>query len=134
MAFLLTSNWSGGYPLLSNSDRRRMKRPDKADLLQGTVDLLALRLLRAGPLNGWEMMQRISAVSGDVLTVTPGSLYPALHRLEADGFVSAEWGASANNRRAKFYRLTTAGRRQLDAEQKTWDRFVAAVGTILREA
>ena len=111
-----------------------MKKAERADLLQGTVDLLALRLLRSGPLNGWEMMQRIAVVSGAVLSVTPGSLYPALHRLEAEGLVSAEWGASENNRRAKFYRLTAAGRRRLDVEQKTWERFVTAVRTVLREA
>jgi PadR family transcriptional regulator, regulatory protein PadR len=111
-----------------------MKKVDKADLLQGTLELLALRLLRSGPLNGWEMMQRLSTVSGEILTVTPGSLYPALHRLETAGYVAAEWGVSENNRRAKFYRLTVTGRRQLEAERQTWERFVGAVGTILREA
>lgn len=111
-----------------------MKKPEKADLLQGTLELLALRLLRGGPLNGWEMMQRLSLVSQEVLAVTPGSLYPALHRLERQGLVRAEWGASENNRRAKFYSLTVAGRRQLEAEKETWERFVSAVATILREA
>jgi PadR family transcriptional regulator PadR len=111
-----------------------MPRRDKTDLLQGTLELLALRLLGAGPLNGWEMMQRIGSLSRQVLAVTPGSLYPALHRLEAAGHVSAEWRASENNRRAKFYRLTAAGRRQLESERQTWERFVTAVGAILREA
>ena len=111
-----------------------MKKPEPADLLQGTLELLALRLLQSGPLNGWEMMLRLAIVSGEVLSVTPGSLYPALHRLEQAGFVSAEWGVSENNRRARFYRLTAAGRKQLEAERKTWERFVGAVGTILREA
>jgi PadR family transcriptional regulator PadR len=111
-----------------------MKKPDRADLLQGTLELLALRLLQSGPLNGWDMMQRLAVVSGEVLSVTPGSLYPALHRLEEAGFVAAEWGVSENNRRARFYRLTAAGRRQLEVERKSWERFVGAVGTILREA
>jgi PadR family transcriptional regulator PadR len=111
-----------------------MKKPEKADLLQGTLQLLVLRLLQSGPLNGWQMMQRIGLVSGKVLTVTPGSLYPTLHRLEAEGNVKAEWGPSENNRRAKFYQLTAAGRRQLEAERQTWDCFVGAVGAIMREA
>jgi PadR family transcriptional regulator PadR len=111
-----------------------MKKPDKADLLQGTLELLALRLLRGGALNGWDMMQRLSLVSQQVLAVTPGSLYPALHRLERQGLVSAEWGASDKNRRAKFYSLTAAGRRRLETEKATWERFVSAVATILEEA
>src|SRR5215210_7951161 len=98
-------------------------KKEKADLLQGTLELLVLRILRSGQLNGWDIMQRIQIVSGDVLSVTPGSLYPALHRLEERGLVSAEWGASENNRRAKFYRLTKTGHKQLEAERKTWERF-----------
>ena len=109
-----------------------MKRPE--NLLQGTLELLVLRLLRTNPLNGWEMMQRIALVSDRVLTVTPGSLYPILHRLEAEGFVTATWGASENNRRAKYYKLTAAGRKHLEAERQSWERFVGAVGAILREA
>ena len=108
-----------------------MKNPE--NLPQATLELLVLRLLRSGPLNGWEMMQRISVRSGDVLTVTPGSLYPALHRLEAAALIDAEWGASENNRRAKFYKLTAAGKKQLEAERQTWERFVGAVGAILNE-
>ncbi|HZC18542.1 MAG TPA: PadR family transcriptional regulator [Rubrobacteraceae bacterium] len=110
-----------------------MKR-QKADLLQGTLELLVLRLLRSGALNGWDIMQRIQLVSGEVLSVTPGALYPALHRLEERGLISSEWGASENNRRAKFYRLTAAGRRQLEAERETWARFAGAVEAILRDA
>ena len=107
----------------------------KEDLLkQGTLELLVLRLLRSGPLNGWDIMQRIQVVSGEVLSVTPGALYPALHRLEERGLVSAEWGASENNRQAKFYKLTAAGRKQLEAERETWERFTAAVDAILRDA
>jgi transcriptional regulator len=106
----------------------------RVDLLQGTVEMLVLRLLRSGPLNGWDMMQRISLVSRNVLAVTPGSLYPALHRLEERELVVAEWGTSGNNRRAKFYKLTDAGRAQLDEQSAQWERFSGAVGVILRDA
>jgi transcriptional regulator len=107
----------------------------KTDLLkQGTLELLILRLLRSGPLNGWDVMQRLRLVSGDVLSVTPGALYPALHRLEGRGLISAEWGASENNRQAKFYKLTAPGRRRLDAEREAWARFAGAVEAILRDA
>ena len=110
-----------------------MKKP-KADLLQGTLELLVLRLLRSGQLNGWDIMQRIQLVSSDVLSVTPGSLYPAMHRLEERGLITAVWGSSENNRRAKFYRLTASGRKQLDAERATWERFSTAIDAILRNA
>jgi len=106
----------------------------KADLLQGTLELLVLRLLRSGEMNGWDIMQRIRLVSGDILSVTPGALYPALHRLEERGFVAAGWRASDNNRRAKFYSLTAAGRKQLQAERQTWARFTGAVEALLRDA
>jgi PadR family transcriptional regulator, regulatory protein PadR len=109
-------------------------KKQKTDLLQGTLELLVLRLLRSGSLNGWDIMQRIQLVSGEVLSVTPGALYPALHRLEERGLISAEWGPSENNRRAKFYKLTAAGRRQLEAERETWERFTGAVEAILRDA
>jgi transcriptional regulator len=105
-----------------------------ADLLQGALELLVLRLLRTQPLNGWDVMHRLQLVSRDVLTVTPGSLYPALHRLESRGFVSAAWTVSDNNRRARVYRITAAGRRQLEAERETWERFSTAVDTLLRKA
>jgi len=111
-----------------------MGRNRTADLLQGTLDFLVLRILRSKPLNGWDIMHRLQLVTGEVLTVTPGSLYPALHRLEARGFVSAAWGLSENNRRARVYRLTAAGRRQLDAERETWTRFAGAVEALLRKA
>jgi PadR family transcriptional regulator len=107
---------------------------EKAELLQGTLELLVLRLLGSGRLNGWDIMQRLHIVSGEILSVTPGALYPALHRLEERGLVSAAWGASDNNRKAKFYQLTTAGKRQLEAERKYWERFSGAVETILRKA
>jgi len=109
-------------------------KKQKADLLQGTLELLVLRLLRSGSLNGWDVMQRIQLVSGDVLSVTPGALYPALHRLEDRGLISAVWAASDNNRKAKFYELTTSGRKQLDAQRKQWERFSGAVDMILRDA
>ena len=109
-------------------------KKQKADLLQGTLELLVLRLLRSGRLNGWDIMQRIQLVSGEVLSVTPGALYPALHRLEERGLISSEWGESENNRRAKFYKLTAAGRKQLEAERESWKRFCVAVETILRDA
>lgn len=111
-----------------------MGRNRTADLLQGTLDFLVLRLLRTQPLNGWDIMQRLQLVSGDVLTVTAGSLYPALHRLAARGFVTASWTTSENNRRARLYRITAAGRRQLDAERQVWARFSTAVNTLLRDA
>lgn len=106
----------------------------KADLLQGTLELLVLRLLSSGSLNGWDIMQRIQLISGEVLSVTPGALYPALHRLEARDLISAVWRPSENNRKAKFYALTTSGRKQLEAQRKQWERFSSAVALILRDA
>jgi PadR family transcriptional regulator PadR len=90
--------------------------------------------MRTGRHNGWDIMQRLQLVSGEVLSVTPGALYPALHRLEERGLIAATWGPSDNNRRAKFYELTTAGRKQLEAERKEWERFSGAVTLILRDA
>ena len=103
----------------------------QTDLLQGTLDLLVLKTLQAGPTHGWDIAQRIQSVSRDVLRVGQGSLYPALHRLEDRGWIDSEWGASENNRRAKFYRLTPAGRAQLAEETQAWERFIAAVALIL---
>ena len=111
-----------------------MGRNRTADLLQGTLEFLVLRLLRSQPLNGWDIMRRLQLVSDDVLSVTAGSLYPALHRLEARGFVSASWTTSENNRRARLYRITVAGRKQLDAEREVWTRFSTAVDALLRDA
>jgi PadR family transcriptional regulator, regulatory protein PadR len=111
-----------------------MEKKNKTDMLQGMLDLLTLRVLRHVSLNGWDIMQRIQLVSGDVLTVIPGSLYPALHRLEARGLVAAEWGASENNRRAKFYKLTATGKKHLNEEWESWKRFSGAVEMILRDA
>jgi PadR family transcriptional regulator, regulatory protein PadR len=106
-----------------------------ADLFkQGTLELLILRLLSSGSLNGWDIMQRIQLVSGEVLSVTPGALYPALHRLEARGLISALWRQSDNNRKAKFYGLTAGGRKHLETQRKEWKRFSGAVDLILRDA
>src|SRR3712207_5049222 len=104
----------------------------KTDLLQGTLDLLILKTLQTGPNHGWDIAQRIQQLSEDVFRVNQGSLYPALHRLEAQGLISSEWGASGNNRRAKFYRLTAAGRRRLASETEEWERFSWAVAQILQ--
>ena len=107
----------------------------KADLYkQGTLELLILRLLSSGTLNGWDIMQRIQLISGEVLTVTPGALYPALHRLEARGLISAVWRQSDNNRKAKFYGLTVRGRKQLDTQRKQWEQFSDAIALVLRDA
>lgn len=106
-----------------------------ADLFkQGTLELLILRLLSSGSLNGWDIMQRIQLASGAVLSVTPGALYPALHRLEARGLISAIWRPSDNNRKAKFYGLTVRGRKQLETQRKEWERFSGAVNLIMKDA
>lgn len=102
--------------------------------LQGTLDLLILRTLAPGPMHGWAIAQRLQALSRDVLRVGQGSLYPALHRLEDAGWIDAEWGVSEAGRRAKFYRLSAAGRRQLERERASWEEFTAAVGRVLRLA
>jgi len=108
------------------------KKSEKTDLLQGTLDLIVLKLLRAGTANGWELTQSIQTVSRGALDVNYGSLYPALRRLEARGWVTAKWGASENNRRARYYQLTASGRRQLDTERAEWERFAHALGLILQ--
>jgi PadR family transcriptional regulator PadR len=103
----------------------------RLDLLQGTLDLLILRTLALSPMHGWAISQRIQQVSGDVLRVNQGSLYPALHRLEEAGWIDAEWGRAENNRQAKFYRLTKQGERQLKEEQRQWERMTLAVSRVL---
>src|SRR2546426_2570312 len=106
-----------------------------ADNLQGTLDLLVLRTLSQGErLHGYTIAERIQQVSEDILRVEEGSLYPALHRMEQDGWVSAEWGMSENNRRARYYRLTAAGRKQLAAEELDWQRLTQAVAHVLKFA
>ncbi len=104
---------------------------NRIDLPQGTLDLLILKTLALGPQHGWAISERIQQISSDALRVQQGSLYPALHRLERRGWIGAKWGASENNRRAKFYELTRAGRRQLEAEESAWKRLTAAVAQIL---
>ncbi len=106
----------------------------KTDLLQGTLDLLILKTLALEPMHGWGISQRIQQMSKDVLQVQQGSLYPALHRLELRGWIDAEWGDSDNNRKAKFYRLTRAGRKQLEVETSNWVRLSAAVRQIVETA
>jgi transcriptional regulator len=103
----------------------------KSDLLQGTLDLLILKTLADAPMHGWGISLKIQEVSGDVLQVNQGSLYPALHRLEQQGLIEAEWGNSENNRQAKFYALTKAGRRQLAEETRAWERLATAVARVL---
>ena len=105
--------------------------PPKSELLQGTLDLLILKTLEDRPMHGWGMSRRIQAVSQDVLQVNQGSLYPALHRLEQQGWISSQWGSSENNRQAKYYELTRLGRKQLTAETKNWERLAQAVARIL---
>jgi PadR family transcriptional regulator, regulatory protein PadR len=106
----------------------------KLELLQGTLDLLVLSTLRKGRLHGFSIAERILALSGDALAVEEGSLYPALYRLERQGAIEAEWGVSDNNRRAKFYRLTRAGRKRLDDERSGWRRMSLAVTSVVEQA
>lgn len=106
----------------------------KSELLQGTLDLLVLRVLHGGPLHGFAIAQKIHVLSKEALAVEEGSLYPALYRMEGKGWIEAEWGVSENNRRAKFYSLTKAGRKQLVTEQDSWARLAAAIGSVLRAA
>jgi len=103
----------------------------KSDLLQGTLDLLILKTLAEEPMHGWGISLRIQALSREVLQVNQGSLYPALHRLEQQGLIAAEWGNSDNNRQAKFYELTKRGRKQLTEETRNWERLADAVARVL---
>jgi transcriptional regulator len=114
---------------LSNVEGKKM--PPSTDLLQGTLDLLILQTLALGPMHGWGVAQRIQQVSKEVLQIGQGSLYPALHRLEYRGWIQADWGNSENNRRAKYYALTAAGRKQLETELESWERLSAAVALVL---
>lgn len=140
----MSSRWKprarqfGALPLLTEgtvlpslgNQGDRMSKP--ADLVQGTLDLLLLKLLALEPLNGWAISQRLKQLSADVLQVSDGSLYPALHKLEQEGWVTSEWRPSENNRRAKFYSLTRAGRRQLEIETGNWQRLSAAITQVVR--
>ena len=108
-----------------------MAKP-KSDLLQGTLDMLILKTLALGPMHGWGVSQRIQQISSGVLNINQGSLYPALYRLEDQGWITSEWGSSDNNRQAKYYKLTRAGRKQLDEETANWQRLSAAIEQVLQ--
>jgi PadR family transcriptional regulator, regulatory protein PadR len=107
-----------------------MSKP--TDLVQGTLDLLILKILALEPMHGWAVSQRLKQISGDVLQVSEGSLYPALHKLEQEGWIRSEWKPSENNRRAKFYTLTRLGRRHLAKEAANWDRLSTAISAVVR--
>jgi PadR family transcriptional regulator, regulatory protein PadR len=104
------------------------------DLIQGTLDLLIMKAIATSPIHGWAIAQRINQLSQDVLRVQQGSLYPALQRLEREGWITAKWGASENNRRARFYSLTKAGRKRLEREEAGWERLSSAISLVLRTA
>src|SRR5215467_3262511 len=110
--------------------RREMSKP--SDLVQGTLDLLLLKILALEPLHGWAIGQRLKQISGDVLQVSDGSLYPALHKLEQEGWITAEWKPTENNRRAKFYSLSRLGRKQLQKEAANWERLSSAITGVVR--
>ena len=107
-----------------------MSKP--ADLVQGTLDLLILKIVALEPLNGWAISQRLKQISSEVLGVSDGSLYPALHKLEKQGWITAQWRSSENNRRAKFYSMTRLGRKQLEKETDNWNRISAAISAIVK--
>jgi len=107
-----------------------MSKP--TDLVQGTLDLLIMKMLALEPMHGWAISQRLKQVSGDVLQVSDGSLYPALHKLEQEGWIKAEWATSENNRRAKYYSLTRTGRRELEKETANWSRLSAAITQVVQ--
>jgi PadR family transcriptional regulator len=125
----------GGWSLVAGAWKLKGDPVGKpTDLVQGTVDLLILRTIALEPLHGWAIARRIRQISNDVLQVQQGSLYPALQRLEREGWITAEWGASENNRRARFYQLTKAGRKHLEREQAGWERLSSAIALVLRKA
>ena len=107
-----------------------MSKPN--DLVQGTLDLLLLKILALQPLHGWAISRRLKSISGDVLHVSEGSLYPALHKLEQEGWITAEWKQTENNRRAKFYSLTRLGRKQLNSEAANWELLSSAISAVIR--
>jgi PadR family transcriptional regulator, regulatory protein PadR len=111
-----------------------MRSKQKADLLQGTLDLLILKALSLGPMHGYGVGQRIMQMAEELLKIEEGSLYPALYRLEEKEWIKSEWGISENNRRARFYKLTPTGRKQLNIEEENWQRFALAMGKVLRTA
>jgi PadR family transcriptional regulator PadR len=116
----------------SVTERSAVSKP--TDLVQGTLDLLILKTIALEPMHGWAIARRIRQVSKDVLQVNQGALYPALHRLEQQGWIAAEWGESENNRRAKYYSLTKSGKKYLQCEQENWERLSGAIGLVLKGA
>jgi len=118
------------YPPLCNQGKGVMSKP--ADLVQGTLDLLILKIIALEPMHGWAISQRLSQISSDVLRVSEGSLYSALHKLEHEGWITAEWKPSENNRRAKFYALTRIGRKHLETEAANWTRLSTAISHVVQ--
>jgi transcriptional regulator len=108
--------------------------PPRKDVPSGTLDLLILRLVARGPMHGWGLMKRLSELTDDVFQATPGAVFPALQRIEESGWVTGEWGVSDNNRKARFYTITKAGRRQLEKEREHWNAITAAVSRVLEGA
>jgi len=114
------------------AEKKPERQPDRQmDLLQGTLDMLILKAVSLGPLHGYGVLLRIQQISGEELVIQQGSLYPALYRLEHQGAIASEWGESENNRKAKYYRLTAAGRERLEAETEKWKRMAGVIGAIL---
>ena len=128
---VLVLNQRDQYPPVEASGVSPMAS-QKLDLPQGTLDLLILKIVALEPQHGWAISERVQQISKEVLQVQQGSLYPALHRLERRGWIKARWGASENNRRAKYYELTAAGRKQLEREESAWNKLTAAVAQVLR--
>lgn len=108
--------------------------PPRKDVPSGTLDLLILRIVARGPMHGWGLMKRLSELTDDVFQATPGAVFPALQRIEESGWVTGEWGVSENNRKARFYTITKAGRRQLEKEREHWNAITAAVSRVLESA
>jgi PadR family transcriptional regulator PadR len=118
------------YTVIGNRGHATMSKP--SDLVQGTLDLLLLKILALEPMHGWAISQRLNQISADVLRVSDGSLYPALHKLEQEGWITAEWKTSELGRRAKFYSLSRLGRRQLEREAANWERLSGAITSVVR--
>jgi PadR family transcriptional regulator len=129
--YVLTTHLSLRYGGLRQTTMAK-EPPDRLELLQGTLEMMVLRTLLFGPANGYQIAKTIEQMSDDVLQVDHGSLYPALHRLEKRGWLSAKWSMSDTKRRARFYRLTAAGRRKLVSEQSKWDRLAGAIARVMR--
>jgi PadR family transcriptional regulator PadR len=123
-----------GFAVKKKTSRENLHMPKPSDLLQGTVDMLILRTLSREPLHGWAISKRIQQLSGEVLSVQQGSLYPALHRLEQNGWIDSEWKDTDLGRSAKFYALTREGKQQLERELDSWNRLSSAVGLLLKKA